>query len=74
MTTISNAATALSSAFDRLGRAGIGVLNSATGSGGDLGAAMADMAQAKTEAKASLAVIRIADSMLADLLALQAKN
>jgi hypothetical protein len=64
MTAIPHAAEALTSALDRFGHASSRLLGAVTGAGeSDLGAALADMSAAKTQAKASVAVIRFADEM-----------
>jgi hypothetical protein len=64
MTAIPHAAEALTSALDRFGHASSCLLGAVTGAGGsDLGAALADMSEAKTQAKASVAVIRFVDEM-----------
>jgi hypothetical protein len=64
MTAIPHAALALTSALDRFGHASARVLEAVTGEGdGDLGASLAEMSAAKTQAKAGVAVIRFADEM-----------
>lgn len=63
MTAIPHAAEALTSALDRFGHASSRVLGAVTGAGDDLGAALADMSAAKTQAKAGVAVIRFSDEM-----------
>ncbi len=69
MTAIPHAALALTSALDRFGHASARVLEAVTGAGdADLGAALVETTQAKTQAKASVAVIRFADEMYEALL------
>ncbi len=64
MTAIPHAAEALTSALDRFGHASARVLGAVTGvSEADLGQALADMSAAKTQVKASVAVIRFSDEM-----------
>jgi hypothetical protein len=64
MTAIPHAAMALTSALDRFGHASARVLEAVTGDGdADLGAAFAEMAQAKTRAKAGVGIIRFSDEM-----------
>ena len=64
MTAIPHAALALTSALDRFGHASARVLEAVTGADErDLGAALVEMSAAKTQAKASVAVIRFADEM-----------
>jgi hypothetical protein len=64
MTAIPHAAEALTSALDRFGHASARVLEAVTGVGdGDLGASLVDMSAAKTQVKASVAVIRFSDEM-----------
>lgn len=69
MTAIPHAALALTSALDRFGHASARVLEAVTG-GDDatLGEGLAEMAMAKTQAKAGVAVIRFADEMYQALL------
>ena len=69
MTAIPHAALALTSALDRFGHASVRVLEAVTGAGdADLGAALVEMTEAKTQAKAGVAVIRFADEMYEALL------
>ena len=69
MTAIPHAALALTSALDRFGHASARVLEAVTGADdADLGAAFVEMSAAKTQAKASVAVIRFADEMYDALL------
>jgi hypothetical protein len=68
MTAIPHAALALTSALDRFGHASARVLEAVTGADADLGAALAEMSAAKTQAKAGVAVIRFADEMYEALL------
>ncbi len=70
MTAISHAAEALTSAYDRLEHAGIQLLGAVNGFArdADAGRAAADMILAKTQARASVAVIRFSDEMWAALL------
>lgn len=69
MTAIPHAALALTSALDRFGHASVRVLEAVTGGDdGDLGAALVEMTEAKTQAKAGVAVIRFADEMYQALL------
>ena len=69
MTAIPHAALALTSALDRFGHASARVLEAVTGADDtDLGAALVEMTEAKTQAKAGVAVIRFADEMYEALL------
>jgi hypothetical protein len=68
MTAIPHAALALTSALDRFGHASARVLGAVTGGDEDLGAALADMSAAKAQAKASVAVVRVANEMWGALL------
>ena len=69
MTAIPHAALALTSALDRFGHASVRVLEAVTGADeSDLGAAVAEMSTAKTQAKAGVALIRFADKMYQALL------
>lgn len=69
MTAIPHAALALTSALDRFGHASARVLEAVTGADeADLGAALADMSAAKTQARAGVAVIRFADEMWDEIL------
>ena len=69
MTAIPHAALALTSALDRFGHASVRVLEAVTGGDdADLGAAFVEMTEAKTQAKAGVAVIRFADEMYQALL------
>ena len=69
MTAIPHAALALTSALDRFGHASVRVLEAVTGAGdADLGGALVEMTEAKTQAKAGVAVIRFADEMYEALL------
>ena len=69
MEAIPHAARALTSAFGRCETASARVLEAALGSGDeDLGSAMVDMIEAKTQVKASVAVVRFADEMYQALL------
>lgn len=64
MTAIPHAAVALTSALDRFEHASMQVLEAVTGSDdANLGAGLAEMAAAKMQAKASIAVIRFSDEM-----------
>lgn len=63
MTAIPHAAEALTSALDRFGHAATRVLGAVTGAEGELGAALAQMSAAKTQAKASVAVIHFSDEL-----------
>ncbi len=63
MTAIPHAALALTSALDRFETASSRTLEAVTGGEGDLGAAVADMAAAKTQAIAALAVVRFSNEM-----------
>ena len=59
MTAIPHAAEALTSALDRFGHASMRVLEAVTGADeSDLGAAFVEMTEAKTQLKASVAVVR----------------
>ena len=69
MTAIPHAALALTSALDRFGHASARVLEAVTGADDtDLGTALVEMTEAKTQAKAGVAVIRFADEMYEALL------
>jgi hypothetical protein len=69
MTAIPHAALALTSALDRFGHASARVLEAVTGADDrDLGEAFVEMTEAKTQAKASVALIRFADEMYEALL------
>lgn len=69
MTAIPHAAVALTSALDRFGQASPRLLEAVTGGDdADLGAAFVEMTEAKTQAKAGVAVIRFADEMYQALL------
>ena len=63
MTAIPHAAEALTSALDRFGQASSRLLEAVTGADEDAGAALVDMIEAKTQAKASVAVIRFSNEM-----------
>jgi flagellar hook protein FlgE len=63
MTAIPHAAEALTSALDRFGSASSRLLEAVTGADEDAGAALVDMIEAKTQLKASVAVIRFSDEM-----------
>lgn len=69
MTAIPHAALALTSALDRFGHASARVLEAVTG-GDDAAMAegLVEMAEAKTQAKAGVALIRFADEMYDALL------
>ena len=69
MTAIPHAALALTSALDRFGHASARVLEAVTG-GDDvaIGEAFVDMTEARTQAKAGVAVIRFSDEMFAALM------
>ncbi len=71
MTAISTAARGLAGAFALLDDASLRLLGAVHGGGQDMGAAFADMALAKIQAKASVATIHFADEMWRDLLELQ---
>lgn len=69
MTAIPHAALALTSALDRFELAGVRALKAVTGADdADLGAALVEMSAAKTQAKAGVALIRMADEMYEALL------
>jgi len=69
MTAIPHAAMALTSALDRFGLASSRLLEAVTGSGEETPeAALVDMTMAKTQVKASVAVVRFADEMWAALI------
>jgi len=71
MTAIPHAALALTSALDRFGHASARVLEAVTGADdSDLGAALVEMTEAKTQAKAGVAVIRFSNEMYEALLAI----
>jgi hypothetical protein len=64
MTAIPHAAEALTSALDRFGHASSRVLGAVTGADeADLGAALVEMTAAKTQAQASVSVIRFSTEM-----------
>jgi hypothetical protein len=69
MTAIPHAALALTSALDRFGHASVRVLEAVTG-GDDaaMSEALVEMSEAKTQAKAGVALIRFADEMYEALL------
>ena len=69
MTAIPHAALALTSALDRFGHASVRVLEAVTG-GDDvaMGEAFAEITEARTQAKAGVALIRFADDMYEALL------
>ncbi len=73
MTAIPHAARALTSALGRFERASGRLLEAATGPGesDDIAEPLVEMMQAKHQAKASIATVRIADSMWQSLLNLQ---
>jgi hypothetical protein len=70
VTAISHAAEALTSAYDRLEIASLRLLGAVNGvtEDADAGHPLVDMILAKTQARASIAVIRFSDDMLAALL------
>jgi len=69
MTAIPHAALALTSALDRFGHASSRLLGAVTGAGdGDAAGALADMAAAKTQAKAGVAMLRFSDELYRALL------
>jgi len=68
MSAIPHAAEALTSASGRFERSSARLLEAASGAGGDIAAPLVEMAQAKTQMKASVAVIRFADEMYQALL------
>ncbi len=69
MTAIPHAALALTSTLDRFGHASARVLEAVTGADdAGLGSALVEMSAAKTQAKASVAVIHFADEMFQALL------
>lgn len=71
MTAIPHAALALTSALDRFGHASARVLEAVTGADdSDLGAALVEMTEAKTQAKAGVAVICFSNEMYEALLAI----
>ena len=63
MTAIPHAAEALTSASGRFERSSARLLEAASGAGGDMAEPMVEMIVAKTQFKASLAVVRFADAM-----------
>ena len=71
MTAIPHAALALTSALDRFGHASARVLEAVTG-GDDVAMSegLVEMTEAKTQAKAGVALIRFADEMYEALLAI----
>jgi hypothetical protein len=69
MTAIPHAALALTSALDRFGHASARVLEAVTGADdAAMSEALVEMTEAKTQAKASVALIRFADEMYEALL------
>ena len=69
MTAIPHAALALTSALDRFGLASTRVLEAVTGaSDADLAEGLVAMTEAKTQVKASVAVVRFSDEMFEALL------
>jgi hypothetical protein len=74
MTAIPQAAKALTGAFDRLELAATRMLGAVNGASGSAEAALIDMTTAKHQLKAMVEVTRVADSMLAELLKLQANR
>ena len=69
MTAIPHAALALTSALDRFGHASTRVLEAVTGADdAAMSEALVEMTEAKTQAKASVALIRFADEMYEALL------
>ena len=69
MTAIPHAALALTSALDRFGHASARVLEAVTG-GDDvaMGEVFVEMTEARTQARAGVAVIRFSDEMFAALM------
>jgi hypothetical protein len=63
MTAIPHAAEALTSALDRFGSASSRLLEAVTGVDEDAGEALAGMIEAKTQLKASVAVVRFSEEM-----------
>jgi hypothetical protein len=74
MSAIPHAAKALTSAFDRLELAATRMLGAVNGASGGAEATLTDMTMAKHQLKAMVQVTRVADSMLAELLKLQAER
>lgn len=76
MTAIPHAARALTSAHGRFERASGRLLGAATGAGesDDLAEPMLEMIEAAHQAKASIAVIKFSDDMMAALLEMQSKR
>lgn len=69
MTAIPHAALALTSALDRFGHASVRVLEAVTGADdAAMAEGLVEMTEAKTQAKASVALIRFADEMYEALL------
>lgn len=76
MTAIPHAARALTSALGRFERASSQVLEAATGVGAsdDIATPLVEMIEAKTQARASIAVINFSDAMMAELLDMQSES
>ena len=71
MTAIPHAALALTSALDRFGHASVRVLEAVTGADdAAMAEGLVEMAEAKTQASAGVALIRFADEMYEALLAI----
>ena len=69
MTAIPHAALALTSALDRFGHASVRVLEAVTGADdATMAEGLVEMAEAKTQASAGVALIRFADEMYEALL------
>jgi hypothetical protein len=69
MTAIPHAALALTSALDRFGHASVRVLEAVTGADdAAMAEGLVEMTEAKTQAKAGVALIRFADEMYEALL------
>ena len=69
MSAIPHAAEALTSASGRFEHASVRLLEAASGAGdGDVATPLVDMAEAKTQFKAGLAVLRFSDEMFKALL------
>lgn len=68
MTAIPHAAEALTSASGRFELASARLLKAASGAGGDIATPLAEMSQAKTQYKAGLAVLRVSDAMMRELI------
>ena len=75
MTAIPHAAEALTSALDRLDRANTRVLGAVSGAvNEDIGSALADASEARTQVRATVALIRFSDAMWQELMKIRAND